>query len=107
MDIKGKLEEKFLLPPFSVLDTRQGYWQERKRQWIGLGIKSEVGRNVRTKKPERTNYETIPGKSNFPIANPQFDEKTQKARAVFKVYGNAVVERNVKALLLLLFLTLS
>lgn len=36
--------EKFIVPPFSVLDARQGYWQERKRAWIALGIKSELGR---------------------------------------------------------------
>ena len=27
------LAEKFGVPPFSVLDTRQGYWQDRKRRW--------------------------------------------------------------------------
>src|SRR5688572_10508504 len=26
---KGKLGDLFLLPPFTVLDTRQGYWQDR------------------------------------------------------------------------------
>jgi len=30
---RQKLTEKFIVPPFSVLDTRQGYWQERKRHW--------------------------------------------------------------------------
>lgn len=38
------LKDRFLVPPFSVFDTRQGYWQDRKRQWQGLGIKSELGR---------------------------------------------------------------
>jgi len=38
------LQERFLIPPFSVLDARQGYWQERKRAWIALGIKGEEGR---------------------------------------------------------------
>lgn len=38
------LLDRFLVPPFSVLDARQGYWQERKRQWIALGIRSEIGR---------------------------------------------------------------
>lgn len=32
----NKLIDKFLIPPFSVLDTRQGYWQERKKAWKGL-----------------------------------------------------------------------
>ena len=39
-----KLVDKFIIPPFSVFDTRQGYWQERKRAWLGLGIKGEEGR---------------------------------------------------------------
>lgn len=29
----GALNEKFIVPPFSVLDARQGYWLERKRIW--------------------------------------------------------------------------
>lgn len=40
----GSLREKFIIPPFSILDTKQGAWQERKRAWLELGIKSEVGR---------------------------------------------------------------
>lgn len=39
------LRDKFLEPPFSVLDSRQGSWQERKREWISRGIKSEEGRD--------------------------------------------------------------
>lgn len=38
------LRERFLIPPFSVLDARQGYWQDRKRAWLALGIQSEIGR---------------------------------------------------------------
>jgi hypothetical protein len=38
------LRDKFIEPPFSVLDTRGGGWQNRKRQWLSKGIKSEVGR---------------------------------------------------------------
>lgn len=41
---KASMADKFLVPPFSVLDARQGYWQERKRQWLALGIQSELGR---------------------------------------------------------------
>lgn len=41
---KGSLTEKFLVPPFSILDARQGYWKERKKQWLDLGIRSELGR---------------------------------------------------------------
>jgi hypothetical protein len=41
----GTLIDSFGAPPFSVLDTRQGYWQDRKRQWHGMGIKSAKGRD--------------------------------------------------------------
>lgn len=27
------MNEKFIVPPFSIFDTRRGYWQERKKQW--------------------------------------------------------------------------
>ena len=40
------LSQRFLVPPFSVLDARQGYWQERRRAWLALGIQSELGRGV-------------------------------------------------------------
>lgn len=39
------LADRFIIPPFDVLDTRQGYWRERKRYWLALGIASEVGRD--------------------------------------------------------------
>ena len=39
------LRDKFIEPPFSVLDTKQGDWQGRKRKWKSLGIKSEIGRD--------------------------------------------------------------
>ena len=35
-EAKNRLQDKFIVPPFSVLDTRQGYWQERKRDWKEL-----------------------------------------------------------------------
>ena len=42
----GPVSEMFGFPPFSVLDARQGAWQERKRAWLGVGIKSEEGRDA-------------------------------------------------------------
>lgn len=40
-----KLADRFMLPPFSVLDARQGVWQDRKRAWVAMGIESELGRS--------------------------------------------------------------
>jgi len=50
MEVKaaGKLAEKFMLPPFSVLNAREGWWQARKAAWLALGIESEVGRAAPT-----------------------------------------------------------
>lgn len=39
-----KLAELFGVPPFTVLNAREGWWQERKRAWLALGIVSELGR---------------------------------------------------------------
>jgi DNA modification methylase len=39
------LRNKFIEPPFSVLDTKSGNWQRRKKLWISKGLKSEVGRD--------------------------------------------------------------
>lgn len=44
-DVEHKsLNERFIVPPFSILDTRQGYWQNRKREWKEL-FESEKGRD--------------------------------------------------------------
>lgn len=30
------LNERFIIPPFSVLDTKQGYWMDRKNYWLKI-----------------------------------------------------------------------
>jgi DNA modification methylase len=42
------LRDKFIEPPFSVLDTKSGSWQNRKKAWKKIGMKSEVGRSAKT-----------------------------------------------------------
>jgi hypothetical protein len=46
----GSLKDEFILPPFSVLDSRTGWWQQRRRAWVALGIRSEIGRGDNTLK---------------------------------------------------------
>lgn len=60
------LRDKFIEPPFSVLDTKSGSWQKRKKQWKSIGIKSEIGRNTsvinmgsKKKEKNRTSYASI------------------------------------------------
>jgi 16S rRNA G966 N2-methylase RsmD len=43
---KGSLADEFIIPPLSVFDTKQGYWQDRKRLWKDIGIRSEQGRDA-------------------------------------------------------------
>ena len=38
------LADNWDYPPFSVLNAREGWWQNRKRAWLALGIESELGR---------------------------------------------------------------
>lgn len=70
------MKDKFIVPPFSILDARQGYWQDRKRQWIALGIKSEIGRG---------------GASTLGVGSEQMDtnfaERERERVAAFKSQG--------------------
>lgn len=67
---RSLMAQRFIVPPFSVLDARQGYWQERKRAWLALGIKSELGRgegvvpNGTTRTGERANGAWLTGIGN-------------------------------------------
>lgn len=38
------LRDRYSVPPFSVFNTQIGDWQSRRRAWMSLGIKSEIGR---------------------------------------------------------------
>lgn len=38
------LNDSFIMAPFSVLDTRAGVWQDRKRKWLELGFNSQETR---------------------------------------------------------------
>lgn len=42
--ISGALSDRFGVPPFTVLNAREGWWQARKQGWLDLGIQSELGR---------------------------------------------------------------
>lgn len=41
---ENSLLERFLIPPFTIFDARQGYWQQRKGEWITAGLRGELGR---------------------------------------------------------------
>ena len=41
----GIVAERFTIPPFTILDAKQGDWQERQRAWLSIGLRGEVGRS--------------------------------------------------------------
>lgn len=51
------LRDKFIEPPFSILDTKSGSWQKRKKLWMNKGIRSEVGRDSKVINMGTTNVE--------------------------------------------------
>jgi hypothetical protein len=100
------LADRFVVPPFSVFDARQGYWQDRKRQWLSIGILSELGR------PHNLTYGDIPkvyensadGKPKAPNKSipqahggndPQYYHKKQEVeRKLGRQISNAVFEQD-------------
>lgn len=97
------LKDRFVVPPFSVFDTRQGYWQERKNLWKSLGIKSELGRGDNlTYNIGCFNYEDEKERQKqlkeHPIAN--FDgyrEKSKFGKCLPDSIGEAYGRKNVQA----------
>jgi len=45
MDDSGALFKKFIIPPYSILDSRQGYWRDRKAKWEAILGNIGGGRN--------------------------------------------------------------
>lgn len=56
---EGSLQERYLVPPFSVLYGNRGDWVDRKRQWIRFGIRSELGRGETCVSVSRMDGETV------------------------------------------------
>lgn len=59
------LRDKFIEPPFSILDTKSGNWQRRKKQWNRLGIKSEIGRDAKSINGGTDIYRNISKKEGY------------------------------------------
>lgn len=64
------LRDKFIEPPFSILDSRGTHWQKRKKLWKGRGIKSEIGREENKLKYSPTIVATRPAYNGTSIFDP-------------------------------------
>lgn len=51
---QGVMGQRFVWPPFSVLDTCQGAWKDRKNAWISIGLVGEEGRRDDTTSDEHS-----------------------------------------------------
>lgn len=60
----GSLAARFMLPPFTVLNAREGWWQDRKRSWLALGIKSEEGREIAPTNVSKNTPDYMAGRGN-------------------------------------------
>lgn len=60
------LSDRFIFPPTTVLNARDGEWSKRKDEWKGIGISSEVGRD------KNLAYD------NAAVADPTFYDKKTK-----------------------------
>lgn len=72
----GSLAAEFMIPPFSVLNAREGWWQDRKQEWIALGIDSELGRGENLLKMSDTLLEPDPTKRGAMVAGRKADAKS-------------------------------
>lgn len=88
----GSMAAEFLIPPFTVLNAREGWWQERKRQWISLGIKSEVGRGENLLKMSDTMLEPDPVKRAAMIAEREAAQRRDEHGESVYLKGSANLE---------------
>jgi hypothetical protein len=76
------LRDKFLEPPFSILDGRGGEWQRRKQEWKRLGIESEKGREA----------ECMPGNFGGELNGEGLDKYGRKPMTGTSVFDPALCE---------------
>ena len=93
---KNALQSNFIVPPFSILDTKQAYWQDRKRTWEDLGIKSQESREeieLMAKSAQNTEVYNLRNKMREALGRePEWDEVIEKAKQKgLKVFEGASI----------------
>ena len=77
----GILFDKFGVPPFSILDSKQGYWVNRKNEWKDFGIKSEDGRDVKFLPSTETRASWV-----------KYNKKSLEGKAVVSIFDPVLTE---------------
>lgn len=98
---RGILAQKFVVPPFSVLNARDGFWMARKRAWHALGIVGTAGRNAGSGVGEADKHAGVTGGSPGPHARPGYEvgkKKDEKAGTFYNIANDEYVDgrRNLK-----------
>lgn len=83
----GSLTDRFVIPPFSILDTRKGYWQARKKVWRELIWDMGDSRNDILMKAPELKYKDIYQKTR---------EHRESLGLSFKEYLDKYVPEDVK-----------
>lgn len=77
---EGSLKEKYICPPFSVIDSSAGYWMDRKNEWKKI-IHSEDGRD-----------DEILGSGLKQLAKKQGQSEAQSATAGISIFDPVLTE---------------
>lgn len=98
------LTDAYIIPPFSILDARQGYWVERKQEWIALGIQGALGRDNKSTNANIPNKDGVlvidsyrgKGHKGYKLANKHnigLSEKDKKALGCYGAIGGVAIDR--------------
>lgn len=88
--VNNLLSDKFIVPPFTVLDSRMGYWSKRKADWKNIGIKSELGRGDYILDDEGNFIENTDNKGNCMDMN--FEKYGRKAMSATSIFDPVLCE---------------
>jgi 16S rRNA G966 N2-methylase RsmD len=82
---KPPLQAKFPVPPFSVLDARQGYWQKRQQAWLKLlGLPAEPIAVAPTPKLAEILVSPPPGPDESPLFDARQGDWRKRKRALLE-----------------------
>ena len=78
-----KLADRFVIVPLSVFDQRSADWQQRKKRWLSIGLRSEVGR-----------AETLTLASKSGSVPDYYSQKDAAEKKIGRALDNAEFERD-------------
>ena len=91
--VARSLQERFIIPPFSIFDSRQGYWQDRKKLWQQIFNSQETREDIEliAKSGQAPAVYELRNKMRTVLGrDPEWDEiLAEAAKRGMHVYGGA------------------